>query len=170
MPCAAPCRALKLFRRTLPGCKMRFVNRFQDDQARQREMHDATRRASLCYKAGLLPIGVVFLLPIFSQLKVRHRKHVPTVRVGSDLRHVTSILRLGYHHVPPHSHSAPRQNPPSTATGGGVPEVDPETPSSACASQYDSAGQPLTLVFSDEFNVPGRSMGSGQVRTKQQSP
>eukprot|EP00913_Durusdinium_trenchii_P033684 g31533.t1 len=34
--------------------------------------------------------------------------------------------------------------------------VDPETPSSACASQYDSAGQPLTLVFSDEFNVPGR--------------
>ncbi|CAK9005954.1 Uncharacterized beta-glucan synthesis-associated protein C23H3.11c [Durusdinium trenchii] len=39
--------------------------------------------------------------------------------------------------------------------------VDPETPSSACASQYDSAGQPLTLVFSDEFNVPGRTFADG---------
>ena len=34
-------------------------------------------------------------------------------------------------------------------------EVDPETPSSVCVSQLDSAGRPLTLVFSDEFNVPG---------------
>eukprot|EP00434_Breviolum_minutum_P034753 symbB.v1.2.030764.t2/scaffold3497.1/size55369/3 len=33
--------------------------------------------------------------------------------------------------------------------------VDPETPSSVCVSQLDSAGRPLTLVFSDEFNVPG---------------
>ena len=43
-------------------------------------------------------------------------------------------------------------------------QVDPQTPSSECVSQFDSAGRPLTLVFSDEFNVPGQGPQGPQGR------
>jgi len=39
--------------------------------------------------------------------------------------------------------------------------VDPDTPAEACSGQVDSAGRPLTLVFSDEFNVAGRTFADG---------
>ncbi|CAE8675228.1 unnamed protein product, partial [Polarella glacialis] len=40
--------------------------------------------------------------------------------------------------------------------------VDPDTPAAACRLQTDSAGEPLELIFSDEFNVPGRTFADGQ--------
>ena len=48
-------------------------------------------------------------------------------------------------------------------------EVDPQTPSSECVAQFDSAGRPLTLVFSDEFNVPGRSVNENATCLKRHS-
>eukprot|EP00931_Biecheleriopsis_adriatica_P057334 TRINITY_DN34002_c0_g1_i1.p1 TRINITY_DN34002_c0_g1~~TRINITY_DN34002_c0_g1_i1.p1 ORF type:complete len:883 (+),score=127.53 TRINITY_DN34002_c0_g1_i1:41-2650(+) len=39
--------------------------------------------------------------------------------------------------------------------------VDPDTPSEACIGKVDSAGNPLELVFSDEFDIPGRTFADG---------
>jgi beta-glucanase (GH16 family) len=40
--------------------------------------------------------------------------------------------------------------------------VDPDTPASACGLKTDTNGDPLELVFSDEFNVPGRTFQDGE--------
>uniref|UniRef100_A0A7S4T845 GH16 domain-containing protein n=1 Tax=Alexandrium monilatum TaxID=311494 RepID=A0A7S4T845_9DINO len=39
--------------------------------------------------------------------------------------------------------------------------VDPDTPASACTARADHTGAPLELVFSDEFEVDGRSFQDG---------
>ena len=39
--------------------------------------------------------------------------------------------------------------------------VDPDTPASACTGKVDRAGDALELVFSDEFNVDGRTFEDG---------
>jgi hypothetical protein len=40
--------------------------------------------------------------------------------------------------------------------------VDPDTPASVCAGKTDSSGAKVELVFSDEFEVPGRTFRDGE--------
>eukprot|EP00408_Alexandrium_pacificum_P032450 CAMPEP_0171285514 /NCGR_PEP_ID=MMETSP0790-20130122/68491_1 /TAXON_ID=2925 /ORGANISM="Alexandrium catenella, Strain OF101" /LENGTH=94 /DNA_ID=CAMNT_0011754839 /DNA_START=46 /DNA_END=326 /DNA_ORIENTATION=+ len=39
--------------------------------------------------------------------------------------------------------------------------VDPDTPDAACMAMTDHTGAPLELVFSDEFEVSGRTFQDG---------
>jgi hypothetical protein len=50
---------------------------------------------------------------------------------------------------------------PTFALGGGLGWLDPDTPQALWTQQSLVDGKALTLVMSDEFNVPGRTFNDG---------